>query len=174
MTCIVGFVSGQEVHLGCDSLASYCNHEVIRRNPKIFKKDNMIFGFTSSFRMGQVLQYKLAIPTFNGSTKDVFKYMCTEFIDSVIECFECNKTESGTFLVGFKGQLFKIESDFNVAQSIDNFDACGCGDIAALSAMDALLKYNSSIKSDELLIKALKTVAKYVPGVSAPFHFLSL
>jgi ATP-dependent protease HslVU (ClpYQ) peptidase subunit len=62
MTCIVGMVENGKVYIGGDSAGVSGFDYHIREDQKVFQNGDMIFGFTSSFRMGQLLQYSLKIP----------------------------------------------------------------------------------------------------------------
>lgn len=192
MTCIIGLVADDgTVYMGADSagVSGYDIRE--RKDSKIFIKDKMIFGFTSSFRMGQLIRYKMGIPKhFDGV--DDYEYMCTSFIDSLIECLKTagfakinnNEVTGGVFLVGYRKKIFRIDSDFQVGQRIGNFDSCGCGEDYALGALEVLQNsncqgYERSIVTkqtiaEEAIIEALTIASKYSAGVSGPFTVLSL
>ena len=56
MTCIVGYLDKETVYLGGDSAGTDGNYsQHIRKDKKVFQNGPFIFGFTSSFRMGQIL-----------------------------------------------------------------------------------------------------------------------
>ncbi len=181
MTCIVGYVDDKGVHVGVDSLGSNGSSKVVRKDTKVFIKEDMIFGYTSSFRMGQLLRFKLNIPKCD-EDKDVYEYMCTDFIDAVIKCFDDgdytemdkNVKEGGVFLVGFKGRLFKVQSDFQVGETTSLIDTCGSGGLVAKGAISALLQYAPSIDTKKLLTIALESAETYIPSVQGPFKILTL
>ena len=52
MTCIVGLVENGKVYIGGDSAGVAGLDVRMRSDEKVFTKGNMIFGYTSSFRMG--------------------------------------------------------------------------------------------------------------------------
>lgn len=180
MTCIIGLVEDGKVYIAGDSagVAGFDYH--IREDQKVFKNGEMIFGFTSSFRMGQLLQYSLKIPDHDPRVGD-FKYLCTDFIDAVISCFkekgyartESGEVSGGQFLIGYKGNLYFVGCDFQIAKVSRPFDSVGCGMYYALGAMDIL--YNdSTITAEEKLVKALTTVQDFSAGVRAPFNIVSI
>lgn len=172
MTCIIGYIDKEGVYIGGDSAAvseddlSYN----IRTDEKVFTKNDFIFGYSTSFRMGQLLRYKLKIP---GHPKgmDVHQYMVTLFIDAVKRCFEDNDyhemmtEEGGSFMVGYKGKLYVILSDYQVAQPKESFAALGCGDLIALGAMYASVE-KDPIKKIEI---ALSAAVAFSMGVKPPF-----
>ena len=178
MTCIVGFVEKGTVFMAGDSAGVSGWDLRVMKHPKVFINNKMIFGYTSSFRMGQLLQYSLKIPA-QGDKPD-YDYMCTDFIDSVKKCFKDNDyaenvknvITGGTFLVGYRGNLYKICNDFQVSIAIDGYDACGCGESYALGAMRNLTNPNYSPQA--ILQKALETAEYFSAGVSGPFTFESL
>ena len=180
MTCIVGFVDKENkiTYIGADSAASGGSNITTRKDPKIFKKGEFIFGCTSSYRMIQLLRFSLIIPSIDN--KDVYEYMCTDFIDSVRSCFKdggymqkdtYGDEMGGIFIVGYKDRLFKIESSFQVAESLDGIDATGCGQDFALGSIYSTRDNNDSPK--DKIIKALEVSEFLTMGVRGPFIVLN-
>lgn len=60
MTCIVGLVDGDRVILGGDSAGIAGWHLQLRADEKVFRNGPYAIGFTTSFRMGQILRYATA------------------------------------------------------------------------------------------------------------------
>lgn len=182
MTCIVGLVEGNKVYMGGDSAGVAGWNLCVRSDVKVFKNGPMIFGFTTSFRMGQLLRYALDIPPRHVDV-DVDKYMVTTFIDAVRNCLKNNgwasknneHEQGGTFLVGYEGRLFRIEEDYQVGIPADGFDACGCGEAFAVGALFAT-KALSDHRNTELatpegrIMLALAAAEHRSAGVRAPFH----
>jgi len=177
MTCIVGLVKDGEVFIGGDSAGVGGLSLAKRQDKKVFKNGEFIFGFTSSFRMGQLLRYSLTPPK-NLEEKDVYQFMVVEFVNAIRECLKNggfarkdNETESGgTFLVGYKGRLFKIMDDYQVGEVFDNFTACGCGEDIALGSMFS----SKSLGEEERILLALKAASNYSAGVAEPFYVESI
>lgn len=82
MTCIVGYLNGGKVFMGGDSAGTAGYSQTIRADEKVFVKNKMIFGFTSSFRMGQLLRYSFEIPKHPKEKSD-YEYLVTDFISAV-------------------------------------------------------------------------------------------
>lgn len=149
----------------------------VRADTKVFRNGPMLFGFTSSFRMGQLLRWALTVPDHDPRI-DVSKYMATTFVDAVRECLKSHgfakKTneveEGGTFLVAYRGRLFCIQDDYQVAEAVDRFDAVGCGHDVAKGAMFAATHLAGKERVDAALIAA----ERYSAGVRAPFYVESL
>lgn len=172
MTCIVGLVENEKIYMGGDSAGVGDIDLEIRANKKVFKKDSFIIGFTSSFRMGQLLQYNLRIPT-RYTDIDILEYMVNNFIDAIRNCLkeggfakkDKDTEEGGTFLVGYKNRLFKIEDDYQVGENILPFNACGCGASYAKGSL-----YSTKGPPEKRLLKALYTAQEFCAGVREPFY----
>lgn len=145
MTCIVGVVEQEVVYIGGDSAGVAGLDITNRKDPKVFKVGDFLIGCTTSFRMIQLIRFSFSPPKRHPD-KDVFEYMCTEFINEIRNCLKsggfaevnCSVENGGSFLVGYCGRLFKIESDFQVGESVDSFQSVGCGEPFALGALSAL------------------------------------
>ncbi len=87
MTCIVGLVDKDKIYLGGDAAGVGGYNKEIRKQPKVFSNKGVLFGYTTSFRMGQLLQYSLKIPKQPARKKD-FEYLCTNFVDAIMACFK--------------------------------------------------------------------------------------
>lgn len=186
MTCIVGLVKEGKVYMGGDTagLDACSLHIHNRKDIKVFKLNNpwgndFVVGYTSSFRMGQLLRFNF-LPPHCPSDKDVYKYMCTDFIETVRRLFkdrgyakiDSGVESGGTFLVGFRGQLFYIEDDFQVGEVMDDYNAVGCGYPFALGALHAT--ETMDIPPKDRLEIALKAAQKFSGGVREPFTFEEL
>lgn len=192
MTCIVGMLNPQDgnVMIGGDSAAVSGIEIQIEKQPKIFVHGDFIFGCTSSFRLIQLLKFQFQPPIIENSGPgfatvakqspvDIYAYMCTKFVDELRNCFKAggildtqNGIEhGGTFLVGYKERLFRINSDFYVMETLDGFDAVGCGQQYALGAMKQLESTKLSVQAK--LAQALETAAHFSGGVVGPFHYVS-
>jgi hypothetical protein len=173
VTCIVGFVEGDAVWIGGDSAGVGGYDLTIRADRKVFRNGPMLFGFTSSFRMGQLLRYRLVIPDHDPRV-EVEQFMATTFIDAVRACLKeygyakkSHEEESGgTFLVGYRGRLFKVCDDYQVGVPLDGFDAVGCGGQVALGAIFASSHLSGRARAE----LALAAAERHSAGVRAPFH----
>jgi hypothetical protein len=181
MTCIVGFVDREKrkIIIGGDSAGVAGLSVRIRKDPKVFVKDNrFIMGFTSSFRMGQILHFMpLPVPEQESNEPDL-AFMVKKFIPTVKMVFENNwgrmtanggESVGGTFLVGYKDNLYCIEEDFQVGLCEDDYDAVGCGGDYALGALYAMNTFDGKYKPEEIVECALKTAVYNSGGVRPPF-----
>lgn len=178
MTCIVGMVDHGIVYIGGDSIGVSGYDGITRKDAKVFRNGHFIMGFTTSYRMGQLLQYKFSPTRQLEDGEDVMRYMVSVFVEDVRKCFVAggftstinNRDEAGTFLVGFRGRLFKVDSDYQVAESADNYDSCGCGQSFALGSF-----YNTKQLDPEQRVRcALETAEYFSVGVKSPFTIITL
>jgi ATP-dependent protease HslVU (ClpYQ) peptidase subunit len=123
--------------------------------------------------MIQLLRFAFNPPKIHPDT-DIYKYMCTEFVDALRNCFKNggfakkqNEEESGgTFLVAHKNRLFEIEDDYQVAETYDDFGSVGCG---AKYALGALMVMPDNTKPETKVTKALEVATHFSAGVRPPF-----
>lgn len=185
MTCIVGWIEEnkkkgiRDVFLGGDSAGVAGLRVRIRADEKVFRNGDMIFGYTSSFRMGQLLRYSLSVPE-QSPKKDDYEFMCTDFIDTVARTLEKNKCATinnnemsiGTFLVGYKGNLYSVEDDLQVAKPMFNYESVGCGIDIAMGAMYAVRDIKMTPR--KRITKALEAAVEFSGGVRPPFVIIKL
>lgn len=177
MTCIVGIVKDGVIHMGADSCGATDYVRTARKDPKLFVvNDKFIIGGTTSFRMLQLLNFKLNPPKRKG--KDVYEYMCTDFIDSVRTVFKeggfiqrnNDAEKGGLFLVGYKGRLFTIDSDFQVGEQLSGYASVGSGQETALGSLytSERLRHTDPQQRIEM---ALSAATYFTTSVLPPFQY---
>lgn len=123
MTCIVGIAQEGHVWLGGDSasVSGYRVHQV--GEPKVFQNGRFLMGMAGSFRMGQLLRYSFHPPKFRENEQNWMEYMVNDFVDAARKLFhdkgfgeKNNNVEEfdGAFMVGHKGNLAIVYSDYQV------------------------------------------------------------
>lgn len=179
MTCIVAVAHEGRVVMGADSAGvdtgrySLC----VRADRKVFRNGDFVMGFTSSFRMGQLLAHALNPPKPREGV-DLFAYMVTDFINAARDCLklggyatrQSEQEVGGEFIVGYRGRLFKIQSDYQVEESSHGFAACGCGDLIALGSLHG----TPGADPKERVLLALRAAETFSAGVRQPFHIESI
>lgn len=173
MTCIVGLETKSGVLIGGDSAAANGWEIDTTRLKKVFRNGKFLIGYTTSFRMGQLLQYKLSVKPQKKKQSDL-EYLATTFIDAVRKCLkdggfkkvENEQEKGGQFLVGYKGILYIVDSDFQVNSSIDGFMAVGCGSDFALGS----LWDTRNLSPKKRVRQALKAAGHFSNGVCGPYY----
>ncbi|MEZ0074205.1 hypothetical protein [Planotetraspora sp. GP83] len=176
MTAIAAIVQDGRVYMAGDSAGS-CGWDIrLRSDPKVFLNGPYVFGFTSSYRMGQLLHYAFTPPE-PPAEGDLHAFMVTNFVDAVRACLkeggyarkESEQESGGTFLVGVSGRLFEIEDDYQVGESADGFAAVGGGAALALGALHATA--DLGMEPSERLQRALAAAERFNNGVRGPFVY---
>ena len=184
MTCIVGIIEKEKVWIGGDSAGTNDSfYQVKRKDPKVFIHGPFIMGFTTSYRMGQILMFDKTFPLpKHPKGMDTYEFMVTTFIKSLRKAFKkegyIQKTkdgedQGGTFLVGYKGSLYEIQGDFQVSVSMHSYSAVGCGRELALGSLHATTHFFKSMKPKESIENALDAACEFSAGVSGPYVILS-
>lgn len=181
MTCIVGFTQDGFTYMGADSCGGNGYTARPYANSKLFKRNGIVIGFTSSYRMGQLLEHADGFPEGLPDNPDEhFPWMVNTLIPAVRTILsegglakKENEVESGgEFLVGTPGELFKVQSDYSVLTPLDGMGAVGSGDEVALGALHATR--NLSLTATDRVRLALEAAAAINPNVLGPWHFWSL
>lgn len=141
MTCVVGLATPGGVYIGGDSAASCESDLQVRKESKVFELGELLIGFSSSFRMGQLLRYSLKLPPKDN--KDDMRYL-TKVMTSVRKLLlrenfgimDSGEQElGGQLLIGYRNKLYVVDSDFHVGEPIDGYAAIGSGANVALGAL---------------------------------------
>ena len=176
-TCIVAVKTKRDgIWLGGDSAGtgpSYCQFTM--RKPKIFRNGSCLIGYTSSFRMGQLLQYKLTVP-IRKTSQDRDHYMVHDFTEAVRTCLKDGgyttvkdeHHEGGVFIIVYDGEIYKIQSDYACLMHADPYVAVGCGEDFALGAMST----EKALSKGSVLL-ALRTACFLSAGVGSPFYLVN-
>lgn len=179
MTCIVGFADRGKVYIGGDSAGVSGQNIMLRADEKVFKNGEFIFGFTSSFRMGQILRYNFTPPERLVSLTDE-EYLHGDFLNALIKALtskgyvkiDNNQIEGGTFLMGYRGKLYYVGSDFQIGRNLKDYDSVGCGSSYALGALFALEE--SIIPVEKKIELALESAETFSTGVCRPFKIINI
>ncbi|MBE3073108.1 MAG: hypothetical protein IMZ67_09045 [Acidobacteria bacterium] len=173
MTAIAAVVHDGRVYVGGDSAGVSGWTLSVRADLKVFTNGPFVMGFTSSFRMGQLLRYAFVPPAHPNGVDDS-RFMVTTFVDAVRDCLkaggyakkENEREEAGSFIVGYHGRLFIVCDDYQIAEPADGIAAVGTGDAAALGALFATPEKNPT----ERILLALAAAERHNMGVRGPFH----
>jgi ATP-dependent protease HslVU (ClpYQ) peptidase subunit len=171
MTCIIGIQTEQGAWIGGDSCGSNTHHNIQSLLPKVFHHNGFLIGYTWSFRMGQILQYQLWTKKHKKKQTNM-EYMVTRFVPAIRALFKENwkdhrnegEEEGGQFLVAYHGNLYQIDSDFQVQQHANGIYAIGSGGSFAYGATLAL-----NGKPEKRICKALEIASECNPYVAPPF-----
>lgn len=181
MTCIIATIYEGKVHMIGDCMGSNgFIKNIFTKTPKVFSVGDFIIGYTTSFRMGQILQYSWTPPTRLVNDLDDDKYLYKEVIDSIKKCFENNgfgnkekqEFEAGNFLIGWHGRLFEMQPNMSLME-VEDFASVGGGSYHAVAALKTL-KHLNVLQDEPLkaLEVALGVAADSVEGVSHEYVYI--
>jgi len=176
MTCIVALKHKGVIYMGADSAGVGGYSLSVRTDPKIYRSGPALFGFTTSFRMGQLLGHAFEMPKHHRDVP-IEKFMATTFIDAIRKCLKDggfaqlkeSVEKGGTFLVGYHGKIFHVDDDYQVGTARVPFEAVGCGFDLALGSLHATHTIAKSIHPRARIRLALRAAECFSAGVRAPF-----
>lgn len=181
MTCVVALRHDGVIYMGCDSAGVGGWYSRMKRvDPKIYRVGEMLIGFTTSFRMGQLLGYSLELPKHHADVP-IEHWMATDFINAVRRVLkdggfaekEKEVEKGGIFLAAYRGRIFEIESDYQVGEREEPYNAVGCGQDLALGALYA--SERGIVTGPRVRVElALEAAAAFSAGVYAPFRIEEL
>jgi hypothetical protein len=177
MTAIAGIVDTYgNIYMGGDS-AGTCDsgRQSLYGNEKVFFPVHgpcYLIGSAGSFRLQQVLHYVFQPPPPPDADVDLMGFMVNDFVDALRVCYEkagilgrCDDGSEagtvGTFMVGYQGRLFQVDSHFQVLE--DRADYCAIGEEVA-----GALFASSGTPYDRVQI-ALSASARHNSMVREPF-----
>lgn len=171
MTCICGMVRDGHVYMAGDMMGSNGFTGRVYPDSKVFVNGNFIVGYTSSFRMGQILEWNWEEPLRQEGISDR-QYMQQNVVESLRETFavygygvkEGLEDVGGNFLIGYKGNLYEMQDNFSLL-CINDFSAIGSGQYHAeailLNNFNNLERHPFNIMQD-----AIVTAAYFTQSVS--------
>lgn len=180
MTCIVAIRDATGVTMGADSAGSDGYRMIERTDSKVFTVGEFLIGFTTSFRMGQVLRYDWHPPSRQeGLSTDT--YLVRDVIRSIRDALKsagfaqtnAGEEQGGEFLLAYRGDLYFIGSDYQVGQHACGFASVGCGREVAMGAMQILQGSPfADLPTHEKVRRALAAAETLSAGVRGPFTVL--
>lgn len=145
MTCVVGIATpGKGSLLAFDSLAGSNGTYSIRRDPKGAKLAPWFaFGYTTSYRFGQILAHHLELGT---KPADPYEWAIKELVPQIRELLgkhgwlkvESGREDAGTAVLAVRDRIFKLHDDLQIAELESGYAACGSGEYHAYGALHAL------------------------------------
>lgn len=178
MTLIVGLVHEQQVYLAADSCGSNGHTYSLNAQPKLFVTGKFRGGYTSSFRMGQLLTFSFQ-PAARTEGQELMAYLVGPVVDSIRGCLKnggyarCDSGEEsgGTFLLSTEGRLFTVQGDYSVLENSAGYAACGSGTDYALASLHTTGQL-PNLPPLERLHLALQAAERHVTTVRGPFWLL--
>ena len=153
---------------------------MVVRTPKVSRVGDFAIGYTTSFRMGQLLHHAITLKKPHPE-EDVYEHLIRIVIPDLIAAFKAanygptkdGEMSGGEFILGYQNRLFVVQSDFSVLEYSQDFIAVGSGAHIALGALFATHGRPEMTPADRLTT-ALEAAASMNGYVRGPFHCVSL
>jgi ATP-dependent protease HslVU (ClpYQ) peptidase subunit len=182
MTCIAALVEKGKVYMAADSAGTGGWNQYIRADGKMFAvSDDMLVGVCGSFRVRDLLKYRLPALRYDPKQEDVTHFIVTDLVEAIRQtlkdggaCHSENGIDEfeGAVLIAFKGRLFEIDNDFQVAEQTAPYHAVGSGSDIAQGSLHST--HGLKMSPRKRLEKAMVASERYNAAVRAPFHFAVL
>jgi len=186
-TCIVALRDGNRIFMGADSQISFGSgrkHPVAR--PKVWQKDEALYGGTGDVRPIQVMEYACIMPK-PFETQELYSFLVNNFVNEVRTTMKnsgCLHHRSGLiendgvefmdalFLIAYKKKIFLLTHNFAIAEYAEGYGAAGSGEEFAYGSLKAT--ENSEIKPLKKVHMALEAASQFNSGVSGPFDVICM
>lgn len=176
MTCIVALEANGRVYMGSDTFGSNGYTGRTNEAPKTFQNGSALIGYTTSFRMGQILQYGLVVPE-ESLTWDIDRWMAVDLMPAIRTAFEAHgwdrlnegRAKGGEFLFSIHGRCYAVQADYSFLRSPLGEYAIGSGKDYALGSLHATRDW---AKPKQRVAAALAAAAEHVVSVDGPFDFM--
>lgn len=174
MTCIVGLSIDGKVYIGGDSMMSSGHLRHTMDGKKVFRVGAFLIGTAGSMREANLLQYRLSPRAQHAEEDDDMRYMVEVFIEEVrallknngVTQVDNNSESAWGFLVGYRGNLYKVDSDFQIVKATPQIEAIGCGDEFALGVVYAL----KDMQPEKRILAALEIAGNLSSYIGAPYY----
>jgi ATP-dependent protease HslVU (ClpYQ) peptidase subunit len=172
MTCIVAIKTKDAIFMGGDSAGGNAYGIQSRSDPKVFRSGGFVIGYTTSYRMGQILQHGFEFVTPEGDPDAYMFSLCNAVASKLTDLnyakLENNVIDGGTFLIGWKNHLYAVYDNFQYARFRDNYAAIGSGEEYALGSLFSTQSIDDPIKRITI---ALDAATKFSSLVAKPYIF---
>lgn len=176
MTCIIAIKNADgSITLGGDKAASSDYESRVTTMPKIFKVGDFHFGYTTSFYMGQILQYGFSAPVRPVGISD-HEYLFIHVRNALTNLFEREKfgvrdeksieRRFGTFIIIYRGHVYEVQDNMSMLEYTDDVTVVGCGMHCALGAIYSLKQHVPDMSSEQMIRSALRSCSRVLTAVS--------
>lgn len=156
MTTVVGLVDGGKVYMAADRrITNGWQYE--DGAEKITRRGEMLIGYAGIVRGAQIVRYMFDIPE-HPEDVGAERYFVAHFIPALRQAFkdeayaavESNQeTHDSGFLVGYRGALYDIESNYAVLKGHRGLCAIGSGSEYALGALSVTENVDARVRIEK-------------------------
>ncbi|MCC6315425.1 MAG: hypothetical protein IT337_15580 [Thermomicrobiales bacterium] len=180
MTCIVGVVENGTIYMGSDSQVTcgWAKYPLADSMPKVFCKGEMLIGACGQMRANNVLRHNFTPPPHHPAETEDVTYIALHVVDALRETFKAagvakisesvEQNGESTFMIGYRGKLYKIAHDWATVQIAAPYLAIGSGQEYAYGVLFATEKKNPRNR----ITTALEAASTFDIGCSGPYVIL--
>lgn len=162
MTCIVGLVEDGVVYMGGESAMTGDTELWLIREPKVFRKGDLLIGCSGSSRFLQLVRYKFDPGEIDKD--NLMEWMVTTFVDRLRECLvdgrfvkdELIDNLNGNLMIGVRGCLFELTGEYEVNQNREPYSVLGSGRNYARGSMyatdDSIVERKAMLPYDRVFL----------------------
>lgn len=168
MTCIVGVEMGDRVVMGGDIQGSSPMTKIVHTRAKVFTVGDLIFGYTTSYRFGQIIENFLPEPHVPADSDRYYEWLIGKLIPDIKGTLERHGwKDGGSCLIGVGGELWAMQDEFSVLRSVNGYNAVGSGEFNAMGALYALNRHTAITDDnvDAVIRTAIQAAAENGPYV---------
>jgi len=179
MTVVLADTQDETLIFAADSAASNGDEIYTIAMPKVFARGSYLFGYTGSYRIGQILRHYVELP--EPPEREAERFLVREAVPilraAVLEQGAAGPGrdflgEKTALLVGFRGRTWCIGTDLTVTPEAA-YGAIGSGRLRAYGAFHAL--YAAGVgPARRRLELVLEATAEHTANVRRPWQLVSL
>lgn len=181
MTCIIAVeTKDNNVVMAGDNLGSNGHTGSNYHQPKVFKHSGMMFGYTSTFRFGQIIEVMLNNNSIHlpATDAEVYPWLVNTFVPKVRDVLKQNDCSGGNMLIGVRGQVWEMQGDFSVLRAEDGYNSVGSGEEAAKAALGMYKElgneFQNATQAERVLRDVMNVVGSQIVSVSQSCDVISL
>ena len=170
MTCIVALKDKEYLYIGGDRFKSNSYSGRNELQSKIFKKQDMLLGYSGFVRFGQIIEKYLELPI---DTREInIDYVIMDLIPAIRKILEEYKYSStdhngsitGLLLICYKGSIFQIQQNYSVLE-YEDYDSIGSGEDYAEGALYCLFNTYTELSPENKIKLAIGAASFHVVSV---------
>jgi len=176
MTVIAAVVDKGRVLMGADSFCSAGERIEPIAQVKLWAAGDMVIGAAGNLRTCNLFRYGFKFPERAGETDEIYMHITVphalrQYLQEhqPIESNGASEDCGLEALIGWKGKIWQLASDFCVTSSRHGYDAVGRGSAVCRAALDATARH-SDLTGSAILLEAMRLTARHVVSVQAPFY----
>lgn len=179
MTAIAAIANGTTVTMGADAAGTDTSFSTTTATEsKVWRAGPLLFGASGSYRVAQLIRWRMPVPVPEPSMEPL-AYLVGPLADAMVEVLEGGRAlttwqedntaaiNESSLLIGFRGHVYEMYSDFGVNEEALGYAAIGSGAPVALGALAATEHITNARRRVRM---ALDAAERHNASVRGPMH----